>query len=131
MAHNRNADWAGKAVRESVSATEQEAQKLNVIEIIATDLDDLLARLDGRQITIFDGSVATLKTRDVPVSYNRMNIVEDFLFTISDSNIAYLLLTLGTLGIIAEIFSPGLISPGVIGGISLLLGFYALGHAAR
>jgi len=63
MAHNRNADWAEKAVRESVSATEQEAHELNVIEIIATDLDDLLARFDGRQVTIFDGSVATLKTR--------------------------------------------------------------------
>ncbi len=127
QAHGRNMEWAEKAVRESVSATEQEALKLNVIDIVATDLNDLIAQLDGRQVTVLSGPVITLKTEGVTIRHIPMNAGEDFLYTISDPNIAYLLLSLGSLGIVAEIYNPGLIFPGVIGGISLLLGFYSLG----
>lgn len=126
-AHGRNMDWAEKAVRESVSATEREALELNVIDIIATDLDDLIKQLDGRQITLLGGPQVTLRTEGAVTRLVPMNMVEDFLYTISDPNIAYLLLSLGTLGILAEIYNPGLIFPGVVGGISLLLGFFALG----
>ena len=120
-------EWAEKAVRESVSATEQEALKLNVIDIVATNLDDLIRQLDGRKVTMLGGAVVTLNTKEATIRHIPMNAVEDFLYIISDPNIAYLLLSLGTLGIIAEIYNPGLIFPGVIGGISLLFGFYALG----
>ncbi|MBI2836483.1 MAG: nodulation protein NfeD [Chloroflexi bacterium] len=127
QAHGRNMEWAEKAVRESVSATEQEALKLKVIDIVATDIDHLIAQLDGRQVTMLGGTVITLKTAGAAIRYVPMNRTEDFLYTISDPNIAYLLLALGTLGITAEIYNPGLIFPAVIGGISLLLGFFALG----
>lgn len=127
QAQGRNMEWAEKAVRESVSASEQEALKLNIIDTVATDLDDLIRQLDGRKVTMLGGAVVTLKTAGVPIRHVPMNTVEDFLYTISDPNIAYLLLSLGTLGIIAEIYNPGLIFPGVVGGISLLFGFYALG----
>lgn len=127
QAHGRNMEWAEKAVRESVSATEQEALKLNVIDVIATDLNDLIKQLDGRKVTMLGGAVITLNTAEAVVRRVPMNAVEDFLYTISDPNIAYLLLSLGTLGIMAEIYNPGLIFPGVIGGISMLLGFFALG----
>jgi|TARA_B100002003_G_scaffold34644_1_gene29983 membrane-bound serine protease (ClpP class) len=127
QAQGRNMEWVEEAVRESVSATEQEALKLNVIDIVADDLDGLIGQLDGWQVTMLGGAVVVLKTEGATIRYNQMNIVEDFLYTISDPNIAYLLLSLGTLGIIAIIYNPGLIFPGVVGGISLLFGFYALG----
>jgi membrane-bound serine protease (ClpP class) len=126
-ARGRNADWAEKAVRESVSATEQEALNLDVIDIVAPDLDTLISQLDGWQVNMSGGNVVTLHTKDVTINRITMTGVEDFLYTISDPNIAYLLLSLGSLGIMAELFSPGLIFPGIIGGISLLLGFYSMG----
>lgn len=127
QAHGRNMEWAEKAVRESVSATEQEALKLNIIDIVATDLDDLVTKLNGRKVTLLGGAVLTLNTEGATITPLPMNTVEKILYTIADPNIAYLLLSLGSLGILAEIYNPGLIFPGVIGGISLLLGFYALG----
>ncbi|MFH0768809.1 MAG: nodulation protein NfeD [Chloroflexota bacterium] len=127
QAHGRNMDWAEKAVRESVSATEQEALKLNIIDIIAPDLDSLVTQLDGRKVTMLGGAVVTLHTQDATINRVPMNTIEDFLYTIADPNIAYLLLSLATIGIMAELYSPGLIFPGVIGGISLLLAFYSLG----
>jgi len=125
--HGRNMEWAEKAVRESVSATEREALELKVIDMVAPDLDTLIAQLDGRQITLLDGSMVTLNTQDARINYVEMKWVEDFLYTIADPNIAYILLSLAMLGIMAEIFNPGLIFPGIVGGISLLLAFYSLG----
>ncbi len=127
QSHGRNMEWAEKAVRESVSATEQEALKLNVIDMVATDLNALVSQLDGKQVTMFGGDVITLNTKGAYINNIGMNGVEKFLYTISDPNIAYILLSLGTLGIMAELYNPGLIFPGVIGGISLLLAFYSLG----
>jgi len=126
-AHGRNMEWAEKAVRESVSATEQEALELNVIDMVAPDLDSLVSQLDGRQVTMLGGNIVTLHTQGATINHIKMNTIEDFLYAITDPNIAYILLSLATLGIMAEIFNPGLIFPGVLGGICGLLAFYSLG----
>ena len=126
-AHGRNMEWAEKAVRESVSATEQEALELNVIDMVAPDLNALISQLDGRQVTMLDGSVVTLHTQGATINHVKMNTIEDFLYTIADPNIAYILLSLAMLGIMAEIFNPGLIFPGVVGAICLLLALFSLG----
>jgi len=126
-AHGRNMEWAEKAVRESVSATEREALELNVIDMVAPDLNALITQLDGRQVTLLDGSVVTLNTQGATINHVKMKLIEDFLYTIADPNIAYILLSLAMLGIMVEIFNPGLIFPGVVGAISLLLAFFSLG----
>ncbi len=125
--HGRNAEWAEKAVREGISATSQEALQLNVIDMVAPDLNALVAQLDGREVTLLDGSVVTLNTQDALISDVKMKLAEDFLYTIADPNIAFILLSLAMLGITVEIFNPGLIFPGVVGAISLLLAFFSLG----
>ena len=126
-AHGRNMEWAEKAVREAVSATEQEALDLNVIDMVAPDLDTLIAQLDGREVTMLGGAVITLNTQGATINHVRMNTIEDFLYAISDPNIAYLLLSLAMLGIMAEISNPGLIFPGIVGAICLLMAFFSLG----
>ena len=126
-AHGRNMEWAERAVRESVSATEEEALELNVIDMVAPDLDSLISQLDGRQVTMLDGSVVSLQTEGATVNYVKMSWTEGFLFAISDPNIAYILLSLAMLGLMVEITNPGLIFPGVVGGICLLMAFYSLG----
>ena len=123
----RNIEWAEKAVRESVSATEQEALELNVIDMVAANLDDLLAKLDGMEVTMLGGGVVTLDTTDATLNKVPMSGTEDFLYAISDPNIAYLLLSLATLGIMVELSNPGLIFPGVIGAIALLMALFSLG----
>ena len=125
--HGRNVEWAERAVRESVSATEREALELNVIDMIAPDLDTLIMQLDGWQVTMLDGEVVIIETVGATINDFPMTAIEGFLYAIADPNIAYLLLSIATLGIMAEIFNPGLIFPGVVGGISLLLAFYSLG----
>ena len=125
--HGRNAEWAEKAVRDGSSATSQEALTLNVVDMVASDLDTLIAQLNGRTVTLIDGREITLDTQSAVINYVGMKLVEDFLYTIADPNIAYLLLSLAMLGIMVEIFNPGLIFPGVVGAISLLLAFFSLG----
>lgn len=127
-AHGRNMEWAEKAVREAVSATEQEALKLNVIDMVVPTLDSLIAQLDGREITLLDGRVVTIDTQDATIQDLSMSTIESFLYAISDPNIALLLLSLATLGILIEITNPGLIFPGVVGAICGLLAFYSLGQ---
>jgi membrane-bound serine protease (ClpP class) len=128
--HGRNAEWAQKAVRESVSVTETEAKDQNIIDIVAPTMDNLLSQLEGRRVVLIDGAAVTLRTQSAAVHNLDMNWVESFLYAISDPNIAYVLLSVGSLGIIAEVFSPGLIFPGIIGAISLILAFYSLGTLA-
>lgn len=125
--HGRNAEWAEKAVRDGSSATSEEALTLNVVDMVAPDLNTLLAQLDGHQVTLIDGREITLNTHGAAINYVEMKLIEDFLYTIADPNIAYLLLSLAMLGIMVEIFNPGLIFPGVVGAISLLLAFFSLG----
>jgi membrane-bound serine protease (ClpP class) len=123
----RNADWGEEAVRESRSSAASEALELGVIDIVAEDMDDLLAQIDGWEVTLLGGEVVTLETEGASVNYVDMGALERFLFTISDPNIAYILLSIGMLGIMLELFNPGSIFPGVVGAICLLLAFYALG----
>ena len=126
--HGRNADWAEIAVREGVSVTEAEALDLNVIDMVAADLDTLVAQLDGRQVTMLDERVVTLNTQGANINHSGMSGIESFLYTIADPNIAYLLLSLASLGIMVEIFNPGLIFPGIVGAICGILAFYSLGQ---
>jgi membrane-bound serine protease (ClpP class) len=127
QARGRNLDWAEKAVRESVSASASEALELNVIDMIAPDLPTLVTQLDGWQVTLLNNQTVTLNTRDAVINEVPMKAVEKFLYTIADPNIAYILMSIAMLGIMAEIFNPGLIFPGIVGGICLLLSFYSLG----
>ncbi len=124
----RNADWAEQAVREGISATSQEALSLNVVEMVIPNLDTLIAELDGREVTLLDGSTVTLETSGVPINQVPMKGIEGFLYAIADPNIAFLLLSIASLGIMIEIFNPGLIFPGIVGAISGVLAFYALGQ---
>ena len=125
--HGRNMEWAENAVRESVSATEREALDLNVIDMVAPDLETLVVQLDGRQVTLLNNQVVTLQTSNAIINDVPMRTIQSFLYAIADPNIAYLLLSVASLGIMVEIFNPGLIFPGVVGGVSLLLAFYSLG----
>jgi membrane-bound serine protease (ClpP class) len=120
----RNAEWAEKAVRSSVSATEREAVKLKVVDLVAESVADLLAKIDGRTVKTTRGQV-TLATKDAPVKVIEVRFRDRFLALISDPNIAYLLMMAGMLGIFFELSNPGAILPGVIGGICLILAFYA------
>ncbi len=120
----RNADWAEKAVRQSVSITEREAVQLHVVDLVAGSLPDLLAAVDGRTVTTARGAVR-LATRNAVVSPIEIGFRDRFLGAITDPNIAYVLMMLGMLGLFFELANPGVILPGVIGGISLILAFFA------
>ena len=121
----RNVDWAEKAVRKSVSVTEEEALKLNVVDLISSDLQDLLTKMDGRVVK-FDGSSRTLLTKGMQPRSLQMSWRDKLLDVISNPQIAYYLLMLGGMGIFFELSNPGAILPGVVGGIFLILAFYAL-----
>lgn len=121
----RNVAWAEEAVRKSVSVTEREALKLKIIDLLADDLPALLKQLDGRRVSLPSGQT-TLHTTGASLREFPMGLRLEFLKTLSDPNIAYLLMTIGTIGIIAELYTPGAILPGVVGAISLILAFYSL-----
>ena len=120
----RNAEWMEKAVRSSVSVTEREALKLKVIDLIADRLPDLLEKIDGRVVKTKRGAV-TLETKGAPVKVIAIRFRDRFLALITDPNIAYILMMVGMLGIFFELSNPGVVLPGVIGGISLILAFFA------
>src|SRR5438132_2989143 len=124
----RNATLAAQAVTESRAFTEREALDTSppLIDLIAVDVPDLLTKLDGRTIRRFDGTTVTLKTANARVVRVTMNLRQRVLSAIAHPNIAYLLLSLGTLGLTIELWSPGAVLPGVAGGLCLLLSFFAL-----
>src|SRR5262245_14589864 len=124
LERGRNADWAEKAVRESVSVTEREALTLHVIDLVADSVPDLLAKVDGRTVKTARGPV-TLATRGADVVPVEVGLRDRFLNVITDPNVAYILMMLGVLGLFFELSNPGVILPGIIGGISLILAFYA------
>jgi membrane-bound serine protease (ClpP class) len=118
----RNAGWVEKAIRDSVSVTETEAVELDVVDIVAEDLDDLMQQLNGREIP-GKGQLRLDKPNIIHLDKSlRIKILE----TISNPNIAYILLLIGLAGLYFELSNPGAIFPGVIGGISLILAFFAM-----
>ena len=121
---NRNVEWAEKAVRSSVSATEREAVKLKIVDLVADNVPDLLAKVDGRTVKTTKG-VVTLRTRDAPIKRIEVRFRDRFLALISDPNVAYVLMMVGMLGLFFELSNPGVILPGIIGGISIILAFFA------
>ena len=124
----RNVPLVEQAVTESRSFTEQEALTASppLIDVIASDVKDLLQKLDGRTVRRFDGSTVTLKLTNAETREFEMTFAQQILSAIAHPQIAYLLLTLGTLGLTIELWSPGSVVPGVVGGVGLLLAFFAL-----
>lgn len=120
----RNVRWAEDAVRKSVSATEKEALRLGVIDLVSERLDDLLLRIDGRRVDVSSGLV-TLRTKGAPLVRIEPTFRDRVLRVISDPTVAYILLLLGLAGLYFEFSTPGAILPGVLGAICLILAFYA------
>jgi membrane-bound serine protease (ClpP class) len=118
----RNAQWVEAAIRESVSVTETEALKKNIIDLIAQDTDDLIQQLNGREIK----GKGVLKLAGAKKVFHVETLRTKILKTISNPNIAYILMMIGLAGLYFELSHPGAIFPGVIGGISLILAFFAL-----
>jgi membrane-bound serine protease (ClpP class) len=120
----RNQDWVEKAIRESVSITADVAVKENVVDLVAGNMDELLELLDGRKIVINKAEV-TLATKGLRLDYVSPGWRDRLLNTISNPNIAYILMMIGMAGLYFELAHPGAIFPGVIGAISLILAFFA------
>ncbi len=120
----RNQDWVEKAIRESVSISADMAVKENVVDLVAQDMDDLLNRLDGREV-VLDKTKVTLETKGARLAYVNPGWRDRILNTISNPNIAYILMMIGMAGLYFELAHPGAIFPGVIGAISLILAFFA------
>ena len=123
----RNMEQAELAVTQSKSFTDVDALEYNLIDLRADNLTSLISQINGWKVTLASGQEVIIDTTDYVTTRNEMNAVEKFLHTISDPNIAYILFTLATIGLMVEFYNPGLIFPGVAGGISLLLAFYSLG----
>jgi membrane-bound serine protease (ClpP class) len=121
----RNVKWSEDAVRRSVSITENEALDSNVIDLIATDLTDLLNKIDGREVETTAGS-KVLNTKNARVINYKQGWFQDILSVIADPNIAYILLMIGIWGIILEFYNPVGILPGVVGVICIILGLYGI-----
>ena len=122
----RDPDFAERAVREGANLQASEALKANAVNYIAADLPDLLRQIDGVTVHV-QGGDATLRTAGAVTRRADMSALESFLLTITNPTIAYILLSMGSLGLLLELYNPGSVFPGVIGGICLLLAFYALG----
>jgi membrane-bound serine protease (ClpP class) len=117
----RNAEWGEKAIREAVSITEEDAVRLKVVDLAADDINDLLRKVDGRSVETGRGTVK-LRTARARIVDREMDITEGFLGLLSDPNIGFILMNVGTVGILVELYNPGAILPGVVGGIALILG---------
>jgi membrane-bound serine protease (ClpP class) len=122
----RDPDFAERAVREGANLQASEALKANVVNYVAGGLPDLLRQIDGVRVRVPDGDVV-LHTAGATTRRADMSGLESFLLTITNPTIAYILLSMGSLGLLLELYNPGSIFPGVVGGICLLLAFYALG----
>lgn len=118
--HGRNAAWAENAVRKSVSITSDQALKLHVIDIIASNPADLLAKIDGRTVHVAGGT-RRLETRGAQIVDMPMDVAESFMQLLSDPNVGFILMMIAIYGIIFELNNPGSVFPGVIGGVALIL----------
>jgi membrane-bound serine protease (ClpP class) len=126
-ARRRNVRLAEEAVTQSRAFTDKEALSASppLIDLVAGSVDDLIGKLDGRPVSRFDGRGVTLHTRGARVERVAMSTRQRVLSAIAHPQIAYLLMSLGLLGLTVELWNPGLVLPGVVGGISLLLAFFA------
>ncbi|MGW8178168.1 MAG: NfeD family protein, partial [bacterium] len=122
--HGRNARWAEQAVRKSISATESEAVREKVVDLVASNLDDLFAKINGKKVVTVSGETQIETSNPRVVKYD-LNFRMRLLSLITDPNIGYILMLLGFYGIFFELINPGAIFPGVLGGICLILAFYA------
>lgn len=121
----KNADWAENAVRKSVSITSNEALDIGVIDLIAPTLDSLMEAIHGWEIELVIGS-KTLDTKNASIEEIELGFRFEILGLIVNPNVAYILMMIGMAGIMLELYNPGTIFPGVVGGISLILAFYAM-----
>ncbi|MEO8628356.1 MAG: NfeD family protein [Betaproteobacteria bacterium] len=121
----RNVEWAERAVKEAVSLPASEAVTMHVADLIAADLADLLAKIDGRTFEI-QGRKLTLNTKDATLVRIEPDWRSQLLAVITDPSVAYILMLLGVYGLLFELYNPGLVLPGVVGAICLLVGLYAL-----
>lgn len=121
----RNADWVEKAIRKSDSITAEDALKLHVIDLIAADMGQLLEKLDGMEVQLPSGK-KVINAKGATINERKIGFREKVLITVSNPNIAYLLFLLGLAGLYFEFAHPGVILPGIVGGISLILAFFAL-----
>ena len=121
----RNVRWAEDAVRRSVSVSAEDAIEKNIIDVIATDVNDLLEKIDGAEVEI-KGQTKIIHTKDITVEEINLTFREDFLNRITNPNIAYILFTLGSAGLLYEFTHPGAIFPGVAGAVCLILAFLSL-----
>lgn len=119
--------WAISAVQEAAAATADRALELGVIDFIAADVADLLAQMDKFEVSV-QGELVTLNTQDAIIHRLDLNPLQEFLNFITNPSVATILLSLGSIGLIAEIYNPGTFVPGAVGLICLLLGLYALGQ---
>ncbi|MGQ9689278.1 MAG: NfeD family protein [Desulfobaccales bacterium] len=124
LERGRNADWAEKAVRQSVSIDSKQALKIGVVDLLAEDLESLLKQVNGREVTVGKDKVA-LKTLGLPVKTITESLRTRILKHIADPNIAFILMIIGLAGLYFELAHPGAVLPGVVGALSLLLAFYA------
>lgn len=125
LKRGHNPEWVEKAIRESESLTAEEALKLKVIDYLVPGIDQLLVQMDGRTVAVSSGDVA-IKSKGAKLNYKEMSLRQKVLITISDPNIAYLLFLLGLAGLYFEFSNPGVVVPGIVGGISLILSFFAM-----
>ncbi|MCK4841622.1 MAG: nodulation protein NfeD [Methylococcales bacterium] len=123
--HGRNEQWAEQAVREAVSLSAEEALKLNVIDVVASDVSDLFRQLQGRKIVLSDKELI-LNFESIKIQKIKPDWRSQFLAVITNPSIAYILLMIGIYGLVFEFSNPGSIVPGTVGGICLLLALYAL-----
>jgi membrane-bound serine protease (ClpP class) len=122
---NRNSHWAELAVVKSVSVSAEEAKRLHVIDLIAKNVESLALAIDGRKIQTASGPM-TLKTAGLEIVYHKMSPRLKMLDIISNPNVAYVLMMIGVVGLYFEMSNPGLIFPGVIGAVSMVLSLYAM-----
>lgn len=121
----RNQDWVERAVREAENLPAKEALELNVVDLVASNMPDLVAQLDGREVTLSSGETRTLSTEGLVLERVVPGWLTRFLSFISNPNVAFIFMSLGTTGIIIEMWNPGAIFPGTLGVVSLIIGLYS------
>ena len=121
----RNAHWAELSVRKNVSVSSEEAKRLNVIDLLTANLDSLVLALDTREVKL-GGNIIKLNTAEKNIFFKEMNSRQKILNIIASPNVAYVLMMLGLVGLYLELSNPGLILPGVLGSLSLILALYAM-----